>query len=262
MALTPRIGLTYLAESQASPWLSVNSSSDVLDMLTQPTVIDRDLTAAPVSPADGDVYIVGAGATGVWSGHGGDLAGYLSGDWVYVTPLEGYTAYAQDENLMLLWNGSAWVDAGSAGGVTAFTDLTDTPASYAGEAGYMLRVASGETTLVSEVVPYHVGLYLSGTYTASRVLAKFVCPVAVTLAASLAGSYAKSEVAATASTVFSVEKNGASIGTITFAIAATTGTFAGAGGAFAAGDVLSVVAPATPDATLAGLHTTLVATRD
>lgn len=261
MALTPRIGLGYLAESQASPWLTVNGAFNVLDALVQPVALDRDTSAPPGSPQEGDVYIVGPSGSGLWSGHDDDIAAYLSGDWLYTTPVEGFTCYLSDENITVFWNGAAWVAVGTVAGTT-FLDLTDTPSSYSGEAGYILRVDSGEASLVTEAVPYHLGLYLEGTYAADKVVAKFIAPVAITLPASLAGSYAKSEVAATASTVFSVNKNGSGIGTMTFAISATTGTFAGAGASFAAGDVLSVVAPATPDATLAGLHTTLVATRD
>lgn len=78
-----------------------------------------------------------------------------------------------------------------------------------------------------------------------------------TLFAGMAGSYAKVVTAAAASTVFSIQKNGVQVGTLSFAIAATSGTFTLASDvSFAAGDVLSIVAP-TRDATLAGLHLTI-----
>lgn len=80
---------------------------------------------------------------------------------------------------------------------------------------------------------------------------------ASTLAAGMSGSYAKLVTAATATALFSIQKNAVQVGTISFAASATVGTFTLASTvSFAAGDVLSIVAP-TRDDTLAGLHMTL-----
>lgn len=38
-----------------------------LSALAQLSVIDKDLTVAPGSPSNGDIYIVGQGATGTWA---------------------------------------------------------------------------------------------------------------------------------------------------------------------------------------------------
>lgn len=58
-------------------------------------------------------------------------------------------------------------------------------------------------------------------------------------------------VAATASTVFTIAKNGVNFGTMTFAIGATSATFSAAiPPAFAINDILMVTAPASADATL------------
>jgi hypothetical protein len=78
----------------------------------------------------------------------------------------------------------------------------------------------------------------------------------------LTGWIAKARVAATAQTDFDVLKNGVSFGTIRFAAAATTATFiSGSGSTFATGDVLTVVAPVTPDATLEDIGFTLLGTK-
>lgn len=84
----------------------------------------------------------------------------------------------------------------------------------------------------------------------------------VTVAADLAGSHAKAQVAATAETVFSLRKNGAEFGTLTFAISGDTGVFAGDETTFTAGDVLSIIGPATPDDTLAAIAIAIKAVRD
>ena len=75
----------------------------------------------------------------------------------------------------------------------------------------------------------------------------------VEFAIDFSGSNMWAEVAATASTVFSITKNGSQIGTATFAISGTSATFAMASAAtFNADDILRIVSP-IPDATLAGI---------
>jgi hypothetical protein len=70
-------------------------------------------------------------------------------------------------------------------------------------------------------------------------------------------SIAKSLVAATASTVFTIKKgtvaSPTTIGTFTFAAAGTTATVSITAGVVSSGDMLWIEAPATPDATLQDL---------
>jgi hypothetical protein len=71
-------------------------------------------------------------------------------------------------------------------------------------------------------------------------------------------------VIATAGTVLGFHRNGSPIGTITFGIGASTGTFATAGGGaetFAAGDRLAIINQNPADATLADLSITLLGKR-
>lgn len=104
--------------------------------------------------------------------------------------------------------------------------------------------------------------FLPSTPAASAVCLSAITPQAVTLPAGLTGSYAKAGTAATASTTFSITKNGTSIGSINFAASATTGTFTFSSAVTTvAGDVIQIVAPATPDATLANINFALVGTR-
>jgi hypothetical protein len=77
----------------------------------------------------------------------------------------------------------------------------------------------------------------------------------------LAGSYASAEVAATAQTDFDIRVDGVSSATMRFVAATTSATLIAASETILEpGDVLSVVAPATPDATLAGIGITLAGT--
>lgn len=110
--------------------------------------------------------------------------------------------------------------------------------------------------------PFDLAAFYPGAPTASAIVTRVPIARAVTFSAALAGSYGKADTAATAQTDFDVQKNGSSVGTIRFAAAATTSTFIAASGpSFAAGDILSIIAPASPDATLANIGVVLVGAR-
>jgi hypothetical protein len=75
-------------------------------------------------------------------------------------------------------------------------------------------------------------------------------------------SYAVASVAATASTTYTLKKNGVAFATAVFAIAGTVGTWTQASDAtFVPGDLLEIDGPATADATLANVGITLVGYR-
>lgn len=124
--------------------------------------------------------------------------------------------------------------------------------------GTTVRSATG----VPGAVPYDIGAFCAGAPGVSEVLLRFVATRAFTLPSSLADSQVKAGAAATASTDFDVQKNGSSIGTISFAASGTSATFTFSSPvAFAAGDILSIVAPASQDATLADISFTLAGSR-
>jgi Collagen triple helix repeat (20 copies) len=107
-------------------------------------------------------------------------------------------------------------------------------------------------------LPYDIALYAAGKPAASALALRFAFDRAISFSINLAGSIASAGTAATASTNFALTKNGTSIGTLTFAAGSATGTFSvGTAPNFASGDVLTVTAPSTQDATLADLSVTL-----
>jgi len=96
---------------------------------------------------------------------------------------------------------------------------------------------------------------------ASEVLLRVPVARRTRFAAGLAGSHGSAGMAATNQTDFDVRRNGVSFGTMRFAASATTATFIAASETILdPGDVLSVVAPASPDATLSDLGFTLAGT--
>jgi formylmethanofuran dehydrogenase subunit D len=100
--------------------------------------------------------------------------------------------------------------------------------------------------------PYDIGATYNGAPQASTVLLRIPFVRAVTFPIGLSGSQGVLGTAATAQTNFDILKNGVSFGTMRFAISGTVASFISTNGAtFAAGDVLTVISPASPDATAA-----------
>lgn len=154
-------------------------------------------------------------------------------------------------------SGAVTLDAGDIGITDAGTYFTGTDVEAAlQEIGAALGAAGAQ--------PFDALTFYPGLPTASAILLRVPVARAVGFVANFAGSYGTASAAATASTAFDIQKNGASIGTATFALGATTATFVSAAGAaqsLVAGDVLSVIAPGTPDATLANVGFVLAGTR-
>ncbi len=105
---TPRLGLPFLVASQAQKEVTHNQALSLLDALAHVNVRDRDLAAAPASPAEGDVYLVAAGAGGVWAGQSGNLAVFQAGAWVFVAPPAGMAMWVADEARLFLRDAGTW----------------------------------------------------------------------------------------------------------------------------------------------------------
>ena len=153
---TPNLGLPYIVAAQSQKHVTHNEAIRALDAIVQLSVLDRDLTAPPGSPANGARYIVAASPTGAWAGHAGDIAAYQDGAWAFYHPLEGFIAWVTDEDTAVVWNGSAWTalttGSGGAGsfstvGINATADTTNrlalaataTLLNHAG-AGHQLKI--------------------------------------------------------------------------------------------------------------------------
>lgn len=109
MSDTAKLKLPLLATSQAQKEITHNAALLALDVLTMPSVINATTAAPPASPAEGDAYIVAAGATGAWAGREGDIAAWYSG-WRFHDPAEGWTVWDRAVDRMLVYDSTAWVN--------------------------------------------------------------------------------------------------------------------------------------------------------
>ena len=108
-------------------------------------------------------------------------------------------------------------------------------------------------------LPYDMSFFVAGIPTADMIVGVFPVPRTVFIDSAATTHQAAAETAATAETVFIINVGATQVGTVTFAAAATTGTVAfSADVTLAAGDILKMIAPATPDATLEDISVMLV----
>jgi len=133
----------------------------------------------------------------------------------------------------------------------------------AGTSGQVLKTQGAGANPVWSDQPFDATAFYPGVPTNSAKVLRVPIARAVTFAGNFSGSYGKASVASTGTATFDVQKNGSSIGTVVFTSSATATftTTSGAAQSFAAGDVLSIIAPASADATLADIGIVLAGTR-
>jgi len=112
MSTTPHLILPLLAAAQAQKHVTHNEALASLDALVHLAVKERGRTAAPGSPAEGDRYLVGTGATGAFGGHDGEIALFDLGRWRFFIPRAGWRVYVETEDRIIVFDGSQWKDLG------------------------------------------------------------------------------------------------------------------------------------------------------
>ncbi|HLL28595.1 MAG TPA: DUF2793 domain-containing protein [Xanthobacteraceae bacterium] len=186
--------------------------------------VNSAVTAPTGSEATGTKYRVLPGATGAFAGHDNQIAEKQDTGWFFTVP---------------------------EGGWQVFDDSTFYPLAYDG-AGNWNRLSG----------PYDVPVWIAGRPIESEIIFKMKFVTQVKFATAIAGSLGVADVAATADSIFSVQKNGSEVGQVKFAASSSTAVFIAASPfTFNPGDVLSIVAPAVRDATLSNIAFTLTGTR-
>lgn len=103
MVDTAHLDLPLLEAAQAQKHVTVNEALSRLDALVSLSVLSRSISTPPVSPLEGDRYIVGSSATGDWTGEDDTVAVYLNGAWVFLEPQAGWVAWVEDETTKVLY---------------------------------------------------------------------------------------------------------------------------------------------------------------
>lgn len=132
MESTTNLKMPLLVSNQSQKEIIHNEALIIIDNILQNGVIDKDLTTPPSNPNSNDIYIVGASATGAWSGKDNQLAFYDNG-WRFIEAREGFTFWVNDENKLYSFDGSNWIETlstlASSQNLNSLTDVAISSAS-------------------------------------------------------------------------------------------------------------------------------------
>jgi Protein of unknown function (DUF2793) len=120
MSETVNLKLPFIAPQQAQKHVTHNEALAALDRLVQLTVLDRDLAVPPASPVEGARYIVAAAPTGAWAGKARNIAVWSDALWQFHVPNEGWLVWVADEDVVLAYDGSQWIQLPAPAGATVF----------------------------------------------------------------------------------------------------------------------------------------------
>ena len=123
MPYSPKLNMPYLVEGQNQGEITHNDALNHLDSLSSLSVLDRDLSAAPGAPSNGDAYLINGAGSGAWTGHTDEVAMYYDG-WLFSTPVEGLRMWVADEDVYVIYDGATWVTI-SYGGAQYFGNSWD-----------------------------------------------------------------------------------------------------------------------------------------
>jgi hypothetical protein len=148
-------------------------------------------------------------------------------------------------------------------GHNLYTLLLEQPADElpaGGTVGQRLVKSSGSPFVTTwESDKRVLALYVEGPPNAGETLLQFAVVDHMTLPSGLTGSVAYAGIAASADTVFTINQNGNPIGTITFHTSPHSTVSFTASINLVPGDIITLVAPAVADATLANISFSFVA---
>lgn len=103
---SPRHALPLLFAGQAQKEVFVNEALALADALLHPAV-EGEINDPPVTPAEGESWLVGAMPTGAWEGRAGALACFQAGNWIFAAPRDGMAALDRSTGQRILFR-SGW----------------------------------------------------------------------------------------------------------------------------------------------------------
>jgi hypothetical protein len=228
-------------------------------------VLDRMDSPPSILPANGDRYIVGTAGAGLWAGHSNTIAVFATTDWFYYAPKTGWRAWNSQTDSVWTFDGTTWVEDTGADDRFDFVSPADNDAIVYDD-------TVGKFVNVRPMRGLSFGADPAALLTANQALFyhRFSFPFRISPdfgdylgASSTLGGTA----AATAAVVLRVQKAVAAtpltftnVGTITVGVGTVNATFNSSGTVinFAKGDVLRILAPATPDSGFSGPFGTIV----
>lgn len=103
-----RFALPLLVPGQAQKELFHNEALAAIDAALHACIEGAPLASPPASPSAGQCWIVGAGASGEWSGKTDAIAAWTVGGWRFIAPVPGMLAWNKAAAVWTRWTGTGW----------------------------------------------------------------------------------------------------------------------------------------------------------
>lgn len=113
MSSTIRLSLPNLVSGQAQKEISHNTALQRLDALVQ-TAVDSMILTAPPAGVEGDLYVIGVGASGAWTGKDNHLAYFVGGAWAFYVPFTGMRVWNKATSTAMVFKGTTWLQEDAA----------------------------------------------------------------------------------------------------------------------------------------------------
>ncbi len=242
MTTTPNLLIEHIAANQAQKEVTANAAFDALDkalcQITSISIADADLTLTD-----------------------GQMLGTLSAKFMGTLTAGRTITVPAKAKLLLVENattGSFAIAVKTPSGTAINFNVGDRKLLYCD--GTTFQIVAETYAGVS--IPYDIGSTLGGIPTGGSIILRYPLPRAVRFPAGLPNSQGVAGTASGATATFSVRKNGTQFATMQFAAGISTATFTAATATdFAAGDVLTIIAPSPADSTLSDIGFSLAAIR-
>lgn len=240
MTQSPNLLIDHIAASQAQKEVTANAAFDALDkalcQFTSIALTDADLTLT-------DAQMLGNMAL--------KFTGTLTAFRTITVPAHAKLLFVDNAT-----TGGFSLSVKVPSGTTITINSGERKLLYCDGADFKIVAEAGVSA------PYDIGGSFVGKPAAGAVILRFPMPRNARFLSGMTLSKGVAATAATAAVSFSIRKNGGQFATMNFAAGASTATFTCASNTdFAAGDVLTLVAPSTPDDTLADIGFALAGLR-
>lgn len=108
MSDSANLALPYLEAAQAQKHVTHNDALALLDACVQLSVSSRNVEAVPADPQQGERFIIGAAATGIFSGRSNQIAYWDAAGWRFLSPQIGWLAWVADESALFVFDANGW----------------------------------------------------------------------------------------------------------------------------------------------------------
>lgn len=165
---TYQFALPLVASGQAQKHVTVNEALARLDAVAQMRAVSATTLAPPVSPLDGEAYIVPTG--GSWAGQPGEIALWANGAWVYLAPRFGWRVWIEDAAVAAVFDSVAWqsgaIAVAAGGGTTRHEVLEITHTINSATVSAVAAALPGNTVVLG--VTARITQAITGTLTTWR----------------------------------------------------------------------------------------------